>query len=106
MTKNEKLRRSQAQEKRVAKALGGRVQPASGALWVHRNDVRTDDWLIENKRTDNEATISIKMTALRDLEMHAVLDDRMPALQIDIGSKGKQYFIVPAWVFYEALARD
>ena len=43
---------SQKQEARLAKDLGGRVQPGSGARWGYRRDVVTDVYLVEAKTTD------------------------------------------------------
>ena len=44
-------KRSQLQEKSVAKNLGGRVVVASGALWSAKGDVRNDNYLVECKTT-------------------------------------------------------
>ena len=47
-------KRSQKQEKSVAKKFGGKVTAASGALWGMKGDVRTDKFLIECKTTEKK----------------------------------------------------
>ena len=44
--------RSKKQEKELAKQLGGRAIPASGALWHSKGDVENDVFLAECKYTD------------------------------------------------------
>ena len=48
---DERKRKSKRQESIVAKELSGRVQPASGALWGAKADVRSDLFLVECKTT-------------------------------------------------------
>lgn len=48
-------KKSQLQEKRVASELGGRVTPASGALWGAKGDVKSDLFLAECKTTEKPA---------------------------------------------------
>ena len=45
-------RRSQKQEKSVAKDFNARMTVASGALWGMKGDVRNDKFLIECKTTE------------------------------------------------------
>ncbi len=59
----------------------------SGAGWVHKNDVRNANLLIENKRTDNKKSITIKSTDLIDLWHNAVREGRMPVLQFDLNQR-------------------
>lgn len=66
-------RKSTLQEKRVAKELGGRVTPASGALWGAKADVRNDQFLVECKTTSKDHYVlnystweKIRHEALRD----------------------------------------
>jgi hypothetical protein len=49
--KSEGLKQSQKHEKRLAKAVGGTRNAASGALWSRKGDVRSNDLLIEHKYT-------------------------------------------------------
>lgn len=48
-------KKSQLQEKRVANELGGKVTPASGALWGAKGDVKSDLFLAECKTTEKPA---------------------------------------------------
>jgi len=45
---------SQQQEKTLAKKLGGKVTPGSGAFGFHKGDVKSDTYLVEAKFTDSQ----------------------------------------------------
>lgn len=95
MTNNEAARQrkaSQRQERDTAKRYGGRTQPGSGSGWVHRNDVDTDDLLIENKRTDNERSITIKADDLRQLRINAARRGKVGVMVFYLG--GHQYVVL------------
>jgi hypothetical protein len=87
-----KLRRSVAQEKRTAERYKGSRSPQSGAGWVSKNDVRTDTLLIENKRTDNKSSITIKAKDLEDLDRNACREGRQAWFQFDLN--GRSYVIL------------
>lgn len=87
-----RLQRSRRQEKLGMEAHGGTVNPRSGARWDRKNDGRTDEYLVEFKRTDNERSITIKFDDLRDVEMHAVLESRYPVLEFQLG--GRDYVVL------------
>jgi len=87
-----KLKRSVAQEKRVAKQYKGSRTPMSGATWHSKNDVRSEDLLIENKRTDNKSGITIKAKDLEELDRHAAQEGRGAVLQFDLN--GREYVIL------------
>lgn len=77
-------KKSQKQEQNTAKLLKGRAQIASGALWGLKGDVRTEDYLIENKFTDSDY-YSLKLSIWNKIEKEAVKDNlRTPLMQIDI----------------------
>ena len=86
------LKRSRKQEKDSAKFHGGRVQPGSGSGWVHRNDVRSERFLVENKRTDNERSITIKADDLRQLRVNATRRDLIGIMEFYLG--GHNYIIL------------
>lgn len=69
-------------ERQAARLDGGVTQPASGALPGRKGDIRTEDWLIEDKFTDAHSfTITEKLLdkIIRDaLVMHG----RLPMLRI------------------------
>lgn len=79
---------SDKQEKDTAKAFGGKVQPGSGSGWLHRQDVKADGYLIEDKRTGNKS-ISIKTSDWEQLRKEAILSDRVPIMEIELG--GRKY---------------
>lgn len=83
----ERSRKAQSQEKRFARRVGGRVQPGSGSGWRHANDVRNDTFLFEMKRTDNPKQITIKAADLEKLRSNAIVQGRIPALHIEIGTR-------------------
>lgn len=87
-----RLKLSRKQEQATAKAVNGRVQPGSGSGWVHRNDVRSDELLIENKRTDNERSITIKADDLRQLRINATRLGRVGVMEFYLG--GHNYIIL------------
>lgn len=92
MTLPRRLKLSRKQEQETARVYNGRVQPGSGSGWVHRNDVRSDEFLIENKRTDNERSITIKADDLRRLRINATRLDRVGIMEIYLG--GHDYVIL------------
>lgn len=80
------LRRSRNQERRDAKDYGGRVTPGSGNGAFRKGDVRTDDLLIENKRTDKDS-LSVKGAWLDKIRMEAQSEGRVPVIGIDINGR-------------------
>ena len=55
-------KRSQIQEKSVAKDMGAKTVVASGAMWFSKGDVRNDKFLIECKTTEKDFySITIKV---------------------------------------------
>ena len=88
---NEKNKRSNKQEKRTADKYNGSRNVMSGAGWVRKNDVRTEDLLVENKYTDKKS-YSIKSEEMVKLARTAILEDRMPVLQVDLG--GRSYVVL------------
>lgn len=83
---NRDLALSRQQEKRFAKAIGGQVNKGSGSGWVHKNDARSERFLVENKRTSNKQ-ITIKAQTLEELRKQAILDGRAPVLHVEIGTR-------------------
>lgn len=95
MSRTPVQKRSQAQEQRLAKAGGGKVQKASGAGWVHKNDVKTDRFLIEAKcrlRPDAKS-ITILLEWLEENEVNAMSVGRDPMLAFELG--GRDWFVIP-----------
>ena len=77
-------KKSLKQEKRTAKEFGGLTQIASGAIEGMKGDVRTSEYLIENKFTDaSNYTVDYKIW--NKIFKEAIKDGgRTPLLQVDI----------------------
>lgn len=78
-----KLSRSRKQEKKIAKAYGGKKIKGSGNGKFQKGDVRAGRFLIEAKRTD-AASIVLKREWLAKIEQEAFDDGKYPALEIQI----------------------
>ena len=77
-------RRSQKQEKSVAKDFNARPTVASGALWGMKGDVRNNKFLIECKTTEKDY-YSITTKVWEKIEDEALKDRmRTPLLIIDL----------------------
>lgn len=77
-------RRSQTQEKSVAKTFNARITPASGALWGAKGDVRNDSFLIECKTTEKDYYV-VTAKVWEKIQEEAVQDHlRIPLLVIDL----------------------
>jgi hypothetical protein len=86
-------RASARQEKKVARQLGGKVQPNSGATDYYKGDVITDDMLIECKTVmKSQKTVSLKKEWFdkNEQERFAAKKDYC-ALVFDYGDNGEQY---------------
>ena len=104
-------KKSQLQEKSVAKEFNAKTVIASGSLWFADSDVRSDKFLIECKTTDKDY-YSLTAKVWEKIENEATLDHlRTPLMAIDIES-GNQRLIVfnpkdfdtPAKVPYDCTA--
>lgn len=84
------LSRSQRQERRIARRLGGRTTPGSGN-GVRKNDVRTDGLSLEMKTTANKQ-YTLKAADLRLGERNALLDGREFAFGIEL--EGRNYILI------------
>ena len=74
---------SRKQERDIASDLGGRPVPASGAFWHRKGDARSQEFLVEAKRTDS-ASLSIKRQIWDKIRREALLDGRIPVLALQI----------------------
>lgn len=92
-------KKSKKQEERTAKQFNGRATLASGALWIAKGDVRSDEYLIENKFTDN-SFYSLSKATWDKINREAIKDDfRTPLMQIDI--QEEQYVILEYPLYQE-----
>lgn len=88
------LKRSQAQERKTAEIYKGSRQPGSGSGWLRKNDVRSDQYLIENKtraRPDAKS-ITLKGIDLVGVVNKAAMEDRVGLLQFDL--MGKRWVVL------------
>ncbi len=83
---DQRIRRSRAQEKRVAKRLGGTVNSGSGNGPWRKGDVRSDDYLVEAKRTD-KASWSFKLSEWETIRRSALMEGRTPMICLELGSR-------------------
>ena len=93
---------SKQQEKKVAKAVGGKRQPNSGATPFYKGDIVTQDWLIECKtKTADCKSFTIKEDWLLKNEEEAfAMGGKYPALCFDFGpSANKRYYVISEPLF-------
>lgn len=86
------IKKSRKQEKRSAGTYKGSRNAGSGSFWLRKNDVRSSDFLIENKLTIGTKSITLKEVDLRELRERAILEDRVPILQFDLN--GRNYVVL------------
>lgn len=95
------LKASRKQEKRSANHYRGSRNAGSGSGWLRKNDVRSSDFLIENKLTVSKKSITLKEVDLRELRERAIIEDRTPVLQFDLS--GKRYVVLDEDDFLEMI---
>lgn len=82
-------KKSQKQEKSVAKDLNAKTVVASGALWSAKGDCRSEKCLIECKTTD-KTYYSVTAKVWEKIEEEATRDSmRTPLLVVDIAGSGR-----------------
>jgi hypothetical protein len=93
-------------EKKLAKRLGGRTTPASGAKDAHKGDIKVGEFLIDDKSTVNNS-ISITKDMLVKINREARESGKNPCLSIsfhgDMGLAGSTWYLVPERVFREII---
>lgn len=110
-------RRSRKQEDRYAKRWHGKRQPGSGSRPGYRGDVKLEDFLTEVKFTDAKSC-RLELDTLRKIGAEAAAIGRKPLLALDfmgvgnlnmnmdLGSVGASFVIMPRWVFEEITGID
>lgn len=102
MTNNKKSTRyySSRQEKKIAKAVGGRTVANSGATTFSKGDIRTDNWLFEAKtKTSESDSFTIKRAWIaKNKEEAFSMGKDYNALVIDFGD-GKQFYLIDEKTF-------
>lgn len=88
-------KRSQKQEKLVAKSFNAKLTPASGALWGAKGDVRNDKFLIECKTTEKDFYI-LTAKVWEKIHEEAVKDHlRIPLMVIDLEDRERYVVFRP-----------
>lgn len=98
------LKKSRKQEKRSANTYRGSRNIGSGNGWLRKNDVRAEQFLIENKLTIGNKSITIKAVDLKELRERAILEDRVPVLQFDLN--GRHYVVLVEDDFLSLIPND
>lgn len=101
-------------EKQLAKRMGGRLQPGSGALAGAKGDVKVEaklDLLMENKSTSG-ATFTMRQDHLHKVYQEALETSRAPALSFQFtneagnSEKRDRWVCLPENVFKQLMAMD
>lgn len=79
--------RSAAQERRIAREEGGRVQPGSGSSWRARGDVKTEDDLIEVKYTD-AASFRLVEADWQEHRRRSLTQGKNPVMIVEFSTTG------------------
>lgn len=99
-------KKSQLQERSVAKDLNARTVVASGALWGSKGDVRHDNLLVECKTTE-KPFYSLTITVWEKIEKEAINDGlRLPVMCIDVNGGKDRYavFLTKHFIHYRSFA--
>jgi len=100
--KSQKAKSNQS-EKELAKKLGGKRQPASGAITGHKGDVKTSELLIDLKETDSKSII-VKLGDLHKIMNEANGEGKDPALVLRFNKAkviDKEWIVLPLEVYEE-----
>ena len=98
------MKKSRSQEKRSASKYSGSRNAGSGSFWLRKNDVRSVEFLIENKLTVATKSITLKELDLRELRERAIIEDRIPVLQFDLS--GRHYVVLVEDDFLAMIEQD
>jgi hypothetical protein len=98
------MKQSKKQEQRTAKTYKGSRNAGSGSGWLRKNDVRSIEFLFENKLTINKKSITLKEIDLRELIERAITEDRTPVLQFDLA--GRRYVVLTEDDFVEMVGKN
>ena len=99
---------SKKQEKQVAKELGGKTTPNSGATPFIKGDITLDKYLIECKtKTDDSESISIKKEWLDKLNQESLfMGKEYFALVFNFGPSSDNYVIIDENTFKEIIENE
>lgn len=96
---------SDKQEKKVAKAVGGKKVANSGATAYQKGDVLTDKWLIDAKtKISDSKSITIKQEWIdKNIQEMVFMGKDYQALAISFGPNKPNYYIIDELTFQELL---
>lgn len=96
---------SKKQEDAVAKLIGGKTTPNSGATTYFKGDVKSTNWLLECKTCmQSKQSFSIKKEWLRGIQEDAKQQGKMNyALAFSYGPGQENYYIITEKKFKEIL---
>ena len=96
---------SNRQEKAVAKALGGRQQPNSGATAFYKGDIITDNFLMEAKTKIGACkSFTIQREWLDKIAEEAfAMNKRYSALVFDFGDDSTRYYVIDEKTFIKLM---
>lgn len=100
MIRSSNLKRSRLQEKRAAADYGGRIRPGSGNQWHSKGDVSSEDYLIECKTT-TKASYSLRTDIMGKIMDEALLESKVPLLEIEFSENGLTCIIMDKHDFLE-----
>lgn len=76
-------KKSQLQEKRIAKDLNGKIVPGSGAMWHSKGDTNLNLFLVEAKYTE-EDYYRLKVSLWDKIKKEAYRIGKLPLFQIEL----------------------
>jgi len=94
---NNKQRHGLRAEKKLAKRIGGRLRPGSGAMAGAKGDISLPTTLVEVKTTTNDS-ISLKYEWLKKIGFEALDAGKSPALSIQFVEAGGLPRLMGKWV--------
>lgn len=100
--KSEGVKRSRAQEVRIAKDLTGNRVPGSGAVPGLDGDVRSADWLVECKTTKHRS-FSLTLKDWLKIRGEAGLSMRKPLMMLEIA--GEEFAVLSKEDFLQLIKR-
>jgi len=97
--------RSQRSEKRAAHFLGGKVQPASGAInrFDLKADVKSKHFLLDDKTTEMES-FKLSFALWRKLVKEAWLNKKHPMIRIE--SPKETLYVVDEFTMHQLLTGE
>lgn len=96
-------KRSQQSERNAAEEIGGLVMPNSGAIAGFKGDVKSKDYLLEDKFTD-AASYKLELSVLKKAEREAYQNRRKPLLRVSI--QGEVFYVMPLRVFLNLISNE